>query len=244
MNLTSSGHKSHDPSLSPFYAACLSLCQEPKAMNGRLASLRREYTLQSITKRDVDPDPVAQFEKWFGEASHAEIEDVNAMTLSTADKNGRPSGRIVLLKGIEKGRFIFYTNYTSQKGLELEENPFAALTFYWQGLERQVRIQGSVEKTDPETSEKYFSSRPRKSRIGAWVSHQSHPIPSRMYLMRKFVNRSVQLMGGKVPLPSFWGGYALLPDRFEFWQGRANRLHDRINYRRQNGQWLIERLAP
>lgn len=213
-------------------------------MTQSIADIRQEYSQKVLNRHEVDLDPVQQFKNWFDEANTSNVVDVNACTLSTADKNGRPSGRILLLKGVEKGKFMFYTNYESQKGKELIENPFGALTFFWKELERQVRIEGSIIKTATKTSDDYFQTRPRKSRIGAWISPQSQPIPSRMFLMRAFVAKSMSLMGGKVDLPENWGGFALDPDRVEFWQGRPNRLHDRINYRLENGTWQISRLAP
>lgn len=213
-------------------------------MTKNIADIRREYSQQVLNRHEVDADPIIQFTTWFDEANNSNIKDVTAFTLSTADKGGRPSGRIVLLKGIEDGRFVFYTNYESQKGQELNENPLAAITFYWQELERQVRIQGKVVKTSHENSDQYFQTRPRKSRIGAWISPQSRPIPSRIHLIRSFVTYSMKLMGGRVDLPPHWGGYCLEPDRMEFWQGRPNRLHDRVNYKLIDGMWEISRLAP
>ena len=180
-------------------------------MNKNIADIRTDYSKQALNRHEVDPNPILQFNKWFDEAKESSIKDVNAFTLSTADKDGRPSGRIVLLKGVEHGNFLFYTNYESQKGKELNNNPFAAITFYWPELERQVRIQGKVSRTSPENSNKYFQSRPRKSRIGAWISQQSQPVPSRIHLMRDFVTFSMKLLGGKVDLPPHWGGYAIAP---------------------------------
>ena len=213
-------------------------------MSSNIADIRQEYSRQKLNRHEVLPDPVEQFKKWFDEANNSNITDVNACTLSTADQEGRPSGRIVLLKGVEDGNFLFYTNYESQKGKELEANPFASMTFYWKELERQVRIQGKVVKTSQETSDEYFQSRPRKSRVGAWISPQSQPIPSRIHLMRLFVAKEMKLMGGKVELPPNWGGFAISPDRIEFWQGRPNRLHDRVNFTLEDGNWVINRLAP
>lgn len=210
----------------------------------QLANIRRDYSGKTLSVADVDKNPISQFEEWFNEALHSEIEDVNSMTLSTVSPEGRPSGRVVLLKGIENNEFVFFTNYNSEKGAHLEANPFAALTFYWKELDRQVRIEGSVKKTSKKASEEYFKSRPYKSRVGAWVSYQSQPIPSRFYLMRKFAVKAGQLLGQEVPLPEFWGGYSLKPDRIEFWQGRPSRLHDRINYQLKDGNWEIERLSP
>jgi pyridoxamine 5'-phosphate oxidase len=213
-------------------------------MSRNIADIRQDYSQQVLNRHEVDPNPVRQFNNWFEQAIDSNITDVNAFTLSTADKNGRPSGRILLLKGVEDEKFIFYTNYESQKANEISVNPFGAITFYWKELERQVRIQGKIEKTDKATSDNYFQTRPRKSRIGAWISPQSRPIPSRIHLIRAFVAYSMKLMGGRVELPPYWGGYALEPDRIEFWQGRPNRLHDRVNYELVNGIWKISRLAP
>lgn len=213
-------------------------------MTDKIADIRQEYSKQKLNRNEVLDEPIGQFERWFKEANKSDITDVNACTLSSSSKEGRPSGRIVLLKGIEAGKFLFYTNYESQKGQELIDNPFASMTFYWKELERQVRIEGKVEKTSRETSEEYFLSRPRKSRVGAWISPQSQPIPSRIQLIRSFVAKEMTLMGGPVELPPHWGGFAIIPDRVEFWQGRPNRLHDRINYTLEDGEWTINRLAP
>ncbi|MCF6352990.1 MAG: pyridoxamine 5'-phosphate oxidase, partial [Cyclobacteriaceae bacterium] len=175
---------------------------------------------------------------------HAQIEEVNAMTLSTATKSGKPSARIVLLKGVENNGFVFFTNYNSTKGQQLAENPFASLTFFWKELERQVRIEGTVQKISEKDSVTYFNSRPYKSRVGAWVSDQSKPLTSRVELMQKFTLKAATFIGQQVPKPSFWGGYILIPTRIEFWQGRPSRLHDRINYRLENSTWHVERLSP
>lgn len=210
----------------------------------QLANVRRDYSGKNLSVADVNKNPIIQFEEWFDEAIHSEIKDVTSMTLSTVSPEGRPSGRVVLLKGIENEEFVFYTNYNSEKGSHLEANPFAALTFYWKELDRQVRIEGTVTKTTKEISEEYFKTRPWKSRVGAWISYQSQPIPSRFYLMRKFAIKAGQLMGQEVPLPEFWGGYALKPNRLEFWQGRPSRLHDRINFQLKDGSWEITRLSP
>lgn len=209
-----------------------------------IADIRKDYAAKKLSVGDVATSPLKQFETWFNEAVEAEIDEVNAMTLATVSTTGRPSARIVLLKGIEKNGFVFYTNYLSEKGVHLEKTPFAALTFYWKELERQVRIEGRVTRLSKETSEQYFHSRPWKSQIGAWVSHQSKPLSSRFELMRKFTLKAASLMGKTVPLPNFWGGYLLQPNRIEFWQGRPSRLHDRINYKWVDYQWVIERLSP
>jgi pyridoxamine 5'-phosphate oxidase len=209
-----------------------------------IADIRKDYSAKKLAKYEVDKNPITQFNTWFSEAIDSEIVDVNVMTLSTVSKEGRPAGRIVLLKGVENNGFVFFTNYASEKGIQLLENPFASLTFYWKELERQVRVDGEVLKISKEESELYFKTRPWKSRVGAWVSRQSAPISNRFELMRKFTLKATQLLGKEVPLPDFWGGYILIPDRLEFWQGRPNRLHDRINYRLIDGVWRTERLSP
>jgi pyridoxamine 5'-phosphate oxidase len=209
-----------------------------------ISQIRRDYTGQYLNEQEVGKDPIKFFEKWFEEAEKADVLDANAFNLSTMGKDGFPDGRIVLLKGIEKGKFVFYTNYTSKKGADLDNIAKASMTFYYKELDRQIRIQGTVEKHDKEESNKYFLSRPIKSRIGAWISAQSQVIPSRIYLMRKFAEYSVKNMGKTVQRPDFWGGYALTPIHIEFWQGRPSRLHDRINFRLEDGQWVAERLSP
>lgn len=209
-----------------------------------ISNIRQDYSAKKLARTDVKSNPIDQFNIWFDEALDSKIEEVNAMTLSTASKKGIPSARIVLLKGVENNGFLFFTNYTSEKGQQLEENPFAALTFFWKELERQVRISGTVEKISKEDSESYFKTRPYKSRVGAWVSDQSKPLSSRFELMRKFTLQAAKFIGQDVPLPDFWGGYILIPDRIEFWQGRPSRLHDRINYTLEHKEWEIERLSP
>jgi pyridoxamine 5'-phosphate oxidase len=213
-----------------------------------LADLRREYTLTGLRRRDLDPNPIAQFNRWFEQAAtgmEGEATDVNAMTLATADKAGRPSARIVLLKGLDERGFIFFTNYDSRKARELSENPQAALVFHWTGLERQVTIAGQVSLLSAEESEIYFASRPRASRLAAWASHQSEVIKDRAALEEKWHALEKQFPGESIPRPPFWGGYVLSPTRFEFWQGRASRLHDRFRYEKNaNKGWVIERLAP
>lgn len=214
-------------------------------MKSDLASIRNDYLQKSLSKNDVAVNPLDQFEHWFEEATAAEINEPTAMNLSTVSENGRPSGRIVLLKGINDSAFQFYTNYESQKAQDLALNPFAALTFFWPELERQIRIEGKVEKLSEPTSESYFSSRPWDSQIGAWASPQSQVIENRDFLEENFEKVKEKYEGREVPRPSNWGGYQLVPDRFEFWQGRSSRLHDRIIYRLSNdGEWIIERLAP
>jgi len=210
-----------------------------------LAALRQDYVAHGLRRADLDPDPFKQFATWFGEAAAAQIPDVNAMALATAGADGAPAVRIVLLKGISEHGFVFYTNYGSEKGRHLEENPRAALNLFWEPLERQIRIDGRVEKTSREESEEYFHSRPIGSQLGAWASRQSEVIASRAALEAQLARATEQYGSGEVPLPPHWGGYIVVPGTIEFWQGRANRLHDRFRYARQaDGSWLIERLSP
>ena len=201
--------------------------------------------LAGLNEEDFDPDPIRQFAAWFAEAEAAGVPEANAMTLATATRDGRPSARVVLLKGFDERGFVFYTNYESQKGRELADNPQAALTFYWPGLERQVRITGTVERVSREESRRYFESRPLGSRLGASLSRQSAVIPDRSVLEQEFVRLQTEYADGDVPLPPFWGGYRVNPTAIEFWQGRPSRLHDRLRYTRQpDGLWRIERLSP
>jgi pyridoxamine 5'-phosphate oxidase len=209
-----------------------------------VADLRREYTLARLDEGDVNPDPIAQFSRWFSEALAAEVEEPNAMVLATATSEGAPSARVVLLKGVDERGFVFFTDYRSRKGAELEANPLAALVFRWSELERQVRITGGTARTDKQESEEYYRSRPLGSRLGAWVSHQSRLIPSRDVLERGLAEMERRFADGEVPLPPHWGGYRVRPEAIEFWQGRPNRLHDRIRYVRGKEGWRIERLAP
>lgn len=210
-----------------------------------IARMRREYTQHSLDTNDVFPDPVLQFQQWFDEATKAQLPEPNAMTLSTISLEGKPSARIVLLKGLEEGSFVFYTNYHSRKGQEIKAYPQVALTFFWVELERQVRIGGSVKKISDERSTQYFHSRPRGSQIGAWVSSQSQKIADRTVLEQRLQELTREFEGQTVPKPPHWGGYAVTPHIVEFWQGRPNRLHDRILYTlKGNNNWTIERLAP
>jgi len=209
-----------------------------------LADLRKDYTLAGLRRVELEADPIRQFQKWFQQALDAELLEPTGMTLATADKSGRPSARIVLLKGLDERGFIFFTNYNSRKGRELAENPNASLVLYWAELERQVRVSGTVSRISREESEKYFTGRPRGHQLGAWVSTQSEVISNRAVLEKR-LEEFEQKYPDAVPLPAYWGGYVLLPAEIEFWQGRPNRLHDRFRYTKQaNGTWLIERLAP
>lgn len=209
-----------------------------------IADLRREYTLASLDLPDVAPDPVDQFGRWFDEARRAELLEVNAMTLATCTREGEPSARIVLLKEFTPRGFVFFTDYRSHKGTDLADNPRAALVFFWKEIERQVRIAGTVERLERDASAAYFGSRPLGSRIGAWASVQSAVIPGRDWLEAEVARVSARFPDGDVPLPPHWGGYRVVPHTLEFWQGRENRLHDRVRYRRREGGWVIERLSP
>ncbi len=213
-------------------------------MPDNIADLRIEYARESLDEKGVARDPFLQFSRWFQEALNAGFTEPNAMTLATADADGRPSARIVLLKGYDERGFTFYSNYQSRKGRELAENPRAALLFHWVELQRQVRIEGHVEKASAEESDEYYASRPIGSRIGAWASPQSSVLAHREELEAKLAELAGRY-GDDPPRPPHWGGYRLVPDMLELWQGRPSRLHDRLRYSREGlGLWRIERLAP
>jgi len=214
-------------------------------MDRSIADLRRDYTLRGLSETDVDSDPFKQFRVWFSDALAANLIEPNAMTLATATRDGKPSARTVLLKGFDERGVVFYTNYESRKGQELAENPWAALVFLWAELERQVRIEGWVEKCSAVESDTYFHSRPLGSRLSACISRQSQVISSREILEHRLEELMAENANGDIPRPPYWGGYRLNPTSFEFWQGRPSRLHDRLRYRLLNdGNWLIERLSP
>lgn len=210
-----------------------------------ISELRREYTKARLEIDSVEPDPLAQFEKWFSEARKAEIPDPNAMALATVNPNGRPSVRMVLLKGIENGKFVFYTNYHSRKGKDMDNNPVCAILFYWPELERQIRIEGVVARIDADRSTNYYHSRPRGAQLGAWASPQSAVIQNREILDERMIQMEEKFKDKEViDRPQQWGGYEIEPLQFEFWQGRENRLHDRIVYVLDDNVWKMMRLAP
>lgn len=210
-----------------------------------LQHIRSEYAKASLDSGSVDKDPVKQFEKWFEEAIASNVLEPNAMCLATVSADGRPSQRIVLLKGVEENTFLFYTNYQSKKGSQLELNPICALTFFWPELERQVRIEGTVERVSVEKSTEYFQSRPRGSQLGAWASPQSSAIKDRSLLEQRLQDMEKKFADASVvPKPQQWGGYAVTPFLIEFWQGRPNRLHDRIEFVKSDAGWSVNRLAP
>ncbi len=213
-------------------------------MKSNIADIRKDYKLQTLFEKDVDKDPIEQFSKWWHEAAKSDIEELNAMTLATCNKDGMPSARIVLLKDFSHEGFMFFTNYESQKGKELAHNPNAALVFFWKELERQIRIEGTVEKVSEQVSIDYFLTRPVASQIGAWSSPQSKKIDNREVIESNVTQYQTQFQDTPMIKPPHWGGYIVRPKHIEFWQGRRSRLHDRIVYNLENQHWNISRLAP
>lgn len=210
-----------------------------------LSYMRDEFEMAGLSRENLDPDPVKQFEKWFSDVERAGYRMPNAVTLATVSPDGQPTMRMVLLKQFDGHGFVFYTNYESAKAKDMAHNPKVALHFPWHDLERQVKILGTVEKVTAAESVKYFLTRPKGSQIGAWVSNQSSVISSKQALLMKFEEMKRKIGDGEVPLPSFWGGYRVVPTSFEFWQGQRSRLHDRFRYSRgESGEWVVERLAP
>src|SRR4029450_4357141 len=220
---------------------CLAVIETPRDPTG----VAYEHAMQGLRRSDLDPDPIKHFGNWFTAAIEAGIRDVNAMSLATTGADGRPTVRIVLLKGFDQDGFVFFTNYESEKGVQLEANPYAALAFYWIELDRQIRISGQAEKTSRGGGGRYFRSRPIGSQLGAWASRQSEVVDARRVLDARMAEMTERFRKKRIPLPPHWGGYRLKPDMMEFWQGRPNRLHDRFRYTRlPNESWQIDRLAP
>lgn len=209
-----------------------------------IADIRTEYRRQSLSEQDVAADPIAQFTRWFDEAVAAAVVEPNAMCLATATPDAYPSARMVLVKGVDARGFVFYTDYRSRKGRELADNPHASLCFFWAELERQVRINGAVQRVSRAESDAYFQSRPLPSRVGAWTSHQSMILADRSVLEQELAANQARFADGQVPLPEHWGGFRVVPEELEFWQGRESRLHDRIQFRREAGAWVKRRLSP
>ena len=210
----------------------------------KLADIRREYAQRELDPADCAPDAISQLEGWLAEALEAQVAEPTAMTLATVGPEGRPSARVVLLKGVEAGALLFYTNYQSRKGREIAAHPFVAATFFWPELERQVRVNGAVQRVSRTESDAYFQSRPLPSRIGAWTSSQSSVLPSRETLEQELAANETRFADGIVPLPEHWGGFRVVPEEIEFWQGRRSRLHDRIQFRKEAGRWVKRRLSP
>ncbi|AUT03764.1 pyridoxamine 5'-phosphate oxidase [Nostoc sp. CENA543] len=214
-------------------------------MDRTIADLRKDYSLEGLSKNEVDPNPFIQFKKWFEQALAAQLPEPNAMTLATTTLDGKPSARMVLLKDFDERGFVLFTNYNSRKGQELTINPQAALVFWWAELERQVRILGCVERVSEAESDYYFETRPAKSRLGAWASEQSQVIPNREFLEQRMQELQSKYENQEIPRPPHWGGFRVIPSEIEFWQGRSSRLHDRLLYTlTENGNWQIERLSP
>jgi pyridoxamine 5'-phosphate oxidase len=209
-----------------------------------VAALREEYSRRPLRRRDLDRDPIVQFNRWLAEAVESSLKDPNAMSLATVNAAGQPSARIVLLKGLGAAGFLFFTNYGSRKAADLEANARAGLNFFWPELERQVAIEGVVHKASREEAASYFHSRPVGSQLGAWASRQSQIVPSREWLEQKLDAAAAEYSGREVPLPEFWGGYWLVPASIEFWQGGPSRIHDRLRYLREGSGWRIDRLSP
>ncbi len=213
-------------------------------MSKTLADTREEYGKSGLRRSDLSEDPISFFRKWYEEATQEEGIDPNAFVLSTVDAQNKPDSRVLLLKGLEKGAFTFYTNYNSAKGQQMEDNSNVSMLFFWKSLERQVRIRGTVSRISREVAETYFRSRPRGSQLGAWTSDQSESVASRLEIEEKFQKVEEEFLGKDVPMPSYWGGYAVNPVEVEFWQGRASRLHDRFLYTLEGSEWTTQRLAP
>ena len=209
-----------------------------------LADIRREYAREELDERSVDVDPLRQLMHWLEEANAAQVLEPTAMTLATATRSGVPSARVVLLKAANEAGLVFFTDTRSRKGRELAENPRAALCFWWGELERQVRVVGTVTELEPGASDLYYRSRPEGSRISAWASHQSTVVPDREFLASAWEDAARRYAGAEIPRPPYWGGYRVVPLEYEFWQGRPNRLHDRLRYRREANAWIVERLSP
>ncbi len=212
-------------------------------MNRAIADIRKDYKLKSLSEKEVSNNPYDQFGIWWKEAIESNLDEVNAMTLSTCSKEGRSSSRIMLLKGYDEQGFVFFTNYNSRKGGDIQDKPFVSLLFFWKELERQVRIEGRIEKLEDSYNDEYFYSRPVGSRIGAWASNQSSVLENREELEAR-VAKFTEQYGDTVPRPANWGGYRVVPDKIEFWQGRSSRLHDRVVYNLENNAWRIKRLSP